>query len=71
MTILQTGSLTVSLVLDERGESETYEGYSLECRQESRLVWTEGIRKDRTQMRDEWRAPVEAALQTLKDEVQS
>lgn len=51
---------------DERGESETFEAYSLVCRDGEHLVWSEGIRKDRTNMLPEWRAIIEIALASLK-----
>lgn len=59
----------IFVVADERGESESYEAFSLHCLDANdRLVWTEGIRKDRSNMWPYWREAIEQALKTLKGE---
>lgn len=56
----------VYMVPDPRGESESYEAYSLECRAlDGRLVWTEGIRRDRETMFASYREAINAALLTM------
>ena len=56
----------VCLVLDPRGESESYTTYSLQCHYGERLVWTEGLRNDwRTSMRPEWVNAVETLLASM------
>ena len=60
-------SQTVYVVADERGESETYEAFSLHCidTRTNKLVWSEGIRKDRSQMIKSYRDAIESALTIL------
>ena len=59
----------IKVVPDERGESETYEAYSMVGLDAfGRAQWVEGIRKDRTSMYDDIRADVEEQLATLKGE---
>lgn len=53
---------------DDRGESEHYEAYTLVCLEGSRVVWVEGIQKDRTHMYEDIRTFVEAELTRLKGE---
>lgn len=58
---------TIKVTPDERGESEHYEAYSMQGLDASgRVVWVEGIRKDRSAMHSETRAIVEAQLAILK-----
>lgn len=59
----------VTVEPDTRGESESYEAFNLVCREGARVVWIEGIRKDRAAMYDDARAFVEAELLRLKNEV--
>lgn len=68
IAIFQEAGRTVYVVPDPRGESETFEAYSLECRDDKtgRTMWVEGIRKDRSEMWPAWRALVEPALTALK-----
>lgn len=61
----------VFIVADERGESELYEAYSLECvspneRGDLEHAWTEGIRKDRTTMYPAWLEAIQPALTSMK-----
>jgi hypothetical protein len=65
--LLKIGSLTVSLVPNEGGESEKYEAYNMRWVDDTgRLVRTIGIRKDRDMMRMEYRQPIDAVLTALK-----
>lgn len=57
----------VWMVQDNAGESERYEAFSLVAfDSKGRRVWSEGVRKDRTEMMKEWRGPVESALLKMK-----
>ncbi len=61
---------TIKVVPDERGESETYEAFSMQGLDASgRVVWVEGIRKDRSTMYPEIRVEVEAQLAALTSKV--
>lgn len=59
---------TITVEVDDRGESETYEAYNLVCRdnETGHIVWIEGIQKERSTMYPEYRAIVEPALLALK-----
>lgn len=60
---------TIKVIPDERGESENYEAFSMQGLDASgRVVWMEGIRKDRSMMYPEVCAIVEAQLAVLKGE---
>ncbi len=54
-------SYHVYIVADSRGESADYEAYSLIAfSHDGRRAWVEGIRKDRTEMRSQYREPIDA-----------
>ena len=58
----------IEVVPDERGETDTYEAYSMRgIDADGRVVWIEGIRKDRSTMYPDIRADVEAQLAKLKE----
>lgn len=61
---------TIEVIPDARGESETFEAYSMVSRDAAtgRVVWVEGIRKDRSAMYLEIRETVEAQLAKLRAE---
>jgi hypothetical protein len=56
------GSERVYMYPDVRGESETYEAWSLVCLRSGKTVWKEGVRKDRTGMRPDWKAEIDLQL---------
>jgi hypothetical protein len=58
----------IYLVPDERGASDAYEAYSLIATRAGRTVWREGVRKDRSAMRPEYRTPIETALTKVAGE---
>jgi hypothetical protein len=65
--LTQSNGTMVYLTRDSRGESERYEAFSMHAYDaSSRLVWTEGLRKDRSQMDDDYRTAAERALAALK-----
>ena len=64
--LLTDNGCEVYLVPDPRGESETFEAFSLEAFRNGCRVWTEGIRKDRSAMREEYRKPVDAHLSEVE-----
>lgn len=67
MSIHIVRDVRIEVVPDERGESEDYEAYSMvDLDAFGRVLWVEGIRKDRTGMYPDVRAIVEARLTELK-----
>jgi hypothetical protein len=52
----------IFLVMDVRGESETYTRWLMVGYRGGRRTWTEGVRKDRSQMHPTLRAAIEAHI---------
>lgn len=60
--LLPDGDCHVYIQPDPRGESEAYERWMLVGMRDNHMVWQEGIRKDRSRMREDYRNAVDAAI---------
>lgn len=60
--VFSEGTERIYMTKDSRGESESYTAYSLVGYRNGKRVWTEGVAKNRANMRDDLREAVGALI---------